>query len=132
MEHREVREYLPAYVNGAGLAPAEVAQHLETCDECRAELESYRELATVLRGLADVTLEPPPWLEGVVARAISERAARLAAVRAGRERLTDPRVAVPAGLAVAAGVAGALIIRGRRRQRRRSLRGRVRSALAQA
>ncbi|MGH9197665.1 MAG: anti-sigma factor family protein [Acidimicrobiia bacterium] len=130
MDHREVREYLPAYADQAqGPRAAAVEEHLRTCGDCRAVLEQYRELEFGLGSLAETNIEPPAWLLGTLIETVSERATRVAAIRARADKLSDPRVV--AGGAVVAGVAGALLLRGMRR-RRRTLRQRVREALAEA
>lgn len=130
MDHREVREYLPAYAEQAnGPRASAVEEHLRTCGDCRAVLEQYRELSSELGGLAEANIEPPAWLLGTLIETVSERASRVAVIRARADKLTDPKVV--AGGAVVAGLAGALLLRGMRR-RRRSIRQRVREALAEA
>jgi predicted anti-sigma-YlaC factor YlaD len=127
MECREVREYLPAYVEGERYHA--VNEHLQGCADCRRVLEGYRELGMAMAGLVEHTLDPPPWLLETLRVSVAHRA-RVAAARAARLRqLADPRVAGGAVVAAAA-VAGALVLRGRRR-RRSGLR-RLRSVLAQA
>lgn len=130
MECREVREYLPAYTEQAGgPRAATVDDHLTACGGCRAELEQYRELGSEMRALAGKPGEPPAWLLGTVTEAVAERAARRAALRARRERLAHPRVVVAGGAIVLAGVAGAMLLSGRRRRR---VNRKLREALAQA
>lgn len=132
MECREVREYLPAAVDEAeAWLPPEVNAHLRTCESCSADLERYRRLAGDLAVAAEQPFEAPAWLLGGLIETVSQRAERLAAIRETRERLSDPRVVV-AGAVLAAGVAGALMVRGYRRRRERSWRRRLRSALADA
>ena len=118
MECREVRGYLPAYVEQAG-GPRSglVDSHLQSCSGCRAELEQFRELSTGLSQLVEHPVEPPAWLLGTLTETISERAGRLAAIRQRTEKITDPKV-VAGGAILVAGVAGALLMRGRRRRRR--------------
>lgn len=105
---------LPAYVNGSlDLATrARVAQHLSSCADCRAELESWRAIASAT--LADAAdLAPPPYLLDRVFTRIERDAApvrpwqeRIATMfRVNRRRLIRPLV----GVAAAALVAGAVI-----------------------
>lgn len=132
MECREVREYLPAYAEQAGGPRAlDVDEHLRTCADCRVVLEQYREIALALGSLSEKAVEPPAWLLGTLTETVSERVSQVAAIRARRDRLADPKVVATGGAVIAAGVAGALLLRGMRR-RRRSMRQRLREALAQA
>jgi predicted anti-sigma-YlaC factor YlaD len=132
MECREVREYLPAYVEQAGGPIArDVDRHLATCSECSTELGQHREMQTALGVLATQTLEPPSWLPGTLTDTITQRAARRETIRNAAEKVMEPKVVVTGGALVAAGLAGALLMRGRRRRRRTSI-GRFREALAEA
>ena len=131
MDCREVREYLPAYVDEAGGPRAEsVERHLSTCPECRTELGHFREMKDALATLPARMIEPPAWLLGTLTETVVQKAARREAMRNTAEKLADPKVIVTGSL-VAAGVAGALLIRGRRR-RRRTVTRRFREALAEA
>jgi hypothetical protein len=59
MKCREAQRRLPGYLDAA-LGPgdrARLGEHLELCDACRRQLESYRKLAVVLAG---VEPSPPP------------------------------------------------------------------------
>jgi anti-sigma factor RsiW len=59
MKCREAQRRLPGYLDAA-LGPgdrARLGEHLESCDACRLQLESYRKLAVVLAG---VEPSPPP------------------------------------------------------------------------
>lgn len=133
MDHREVREYLPAYADQAGGPRASaVEEHLRTCADCRGQLEQYRSMAVSLRSLAEHRVEPPAWLLGTLLETIGERAERRAAIRQKTERIADPGALVAGGALVAAGLAGALVFRGIRRRRRASLRRRLQEALAEA
>ncbi len=132
MDCREVREYLPAYVEQAGGPRAQsVESHLVTCLSCATELAQYREMQDALASLPAQVIEPPAWLLGTLTETVAQRAVRREAVRSTAEKLADPRVIVTGGALVAAGLAGALLIRGRRR-RRRTVTRRFREALAQA
>ena len=59
MTCREAARYLPGYLDGAASAEkhASVRAHIESCAQCRADLERYRRLARVL---ADATAIAPP------------------------------------------------------------------------
>lgn len=133
MECREVREYLPAYAEQAGGPSASaVDEHLRTCADCRAELEQYRELAAALGGLSERAIEPPAWFLGTVTETVGERAERVAALRERGRQLSHPQTIAAGGVILAAGVAGALLMRGLRRRRRRLIQRRVAEALAEA
>lgn len=128
MDCREVLEYLPAYDDqSTGPRSSVVNEHLAGCGGCRAELEEYREMAINLRSLSDETVEPPAWLLGTVIETVTERARKLDSIRAAAHRVTDPKV-IAGGAILAAGLAGAMLMKGRRKRRRRSLR----EVLAQA
>lgn len=121
VECREVREYLPAYDDGfGGPTSSFVSHHLSACGDCRSELEQYREMASGLRSLSQDSLEPPSWFLGTVIETVTEKARRVEAVRSSIRRVSDPKV-IAGGALVAAGVAGAIFMKGRRK-RRRSLR----------
>lgn len=128
MECREVREYLPAYDEQAeGPRAGAVESHLRTCNDCRTELEQFRELGQQMHALATEVIEPPAWMLGTLIETVGERAARLEALRARSRRLTDagrrlthPRNLATGGALVVAGLAGALLMRGMRRRRRRT------------
>lgn len=132
MECREVREYLPAYAEQAGGPLArEVDRHLAGCSGCRAELEQHSEIRAALGGLANQMVEPPSWLLGTLTETITEKAARREAIRNAAEKVTNPKVVVTGSALVAAGLAGVLVMRGRRR-RHRTVTRRFREALAEA
>jgi predicted anti-sigma-YlaC factor YlaD len=122
MECREVREFLPAYDDlGGALQLAAIDSHLAGCAGCRVVLEQYRALAGGLAALAQRPVESPPWLLGTLTDAVGEQVARQAAMRARRERLTDPRVLAAGGAVLtAAGLVGAMVARQRRQRRRRN------------
>lgn len=133
MECREVREYLPAYVEqAAGPRASDVEEHLRTCAGCRVELEQYKEMSVQVASLASTLIEPPAWLLGTLIETVGERAQRLSVIRHRRRSLAQPRTIATGGAVVAAGVAGALLIRRLTRRRRRLLRQRVSQALAEA
>lgn len=126
MECRDAAEHIPAYVDQpGGPAARALGAHLRTCDHCRAELDTYRQMQEALGLLAAHTIEPPAWLLPATIDAVRSRSlVRLripAAAGAARERLADPKVAVAGAGAAALVLAGALLVRGRRRRRRRLL-----------
>lgn len=57
----EIEEMLPAHARGEAMTLA-VRRHLASCESCRAELDSYRELAGMLGDLRVTAAEPPPGL----------------------------------------------------------------------
>ena len=60
MDHQRAQELLSDYLDGelSGEDLAALELHLESCDECQAELESLRDTLSVLGGLKPA--EPPP------------------------------------------------------------------------
>lgn len=131
MDHREVREYLPAYIDEAkGPRASAVEEHLQTCEECREEFDRYRQMMSGLGELAAVTLEPPPWLLDNIADSVRSKTRQLTIRTSQLARLRNPRVA--AGAVVAAGVAGAVALTMMKRRRRRSAWQRLRASLAGA
>jgi predicted anti-sigma-YlaC factor YlaD len=136
VECREAAQHIPAYIDQTGGPAARALDaHLRTCEQCRGELEAYRDLQGALAALATRTIEPPAWLLPATIAAVRSRArlrARIPAAREMRERLADPRLAAAGGAAILlAGLAtGAVLIRGRRR--RRQLVGTLRAAAAHA
>jgi hypothetical protein len=113
-----IAEQLPRLVEDGG-ADASIAQHVEGCLRCQAELVQYRKLLRSLHQLRTEVLEPAPGtLTSILAglEAAGER-------RAVRSLLTGRRAAYVGGIAVAtaaAGAAGALVLANR--ARRKSLR----------
>jgi predicted anti-sigma-YlaC factor YlaD len=136
VECREAAQHIPAYIDQAGGPAARALDaHLRTCEQCRRELEAYRELQGALAALATQTIEPPAWLLPATIESVRSRAGlrrRIPAARDVRQRLADPRLAAAGGAAILlAGVAtGAVLIRGRRRRRR--LVGTLRAAAVHA
>jgi predicted anti-sigma-YlaC factor YlaD len=136
VECREASQHIPAYADQpAGPAARALEAHLRTCEHCRGELDSYRELHGALASLATQTIEPPAWLLPATIDAIRARATlrRRIPATAGavRERLADPRIAAGGAAILVAGLAtGAVLIRGRRRRRRRLLLTTLRAATA--
>jgi anti-sigma factor RsiW len=131
VDHREVREYLPSYIDEAkGPRASAVEEHLQTCEECRAELDRYKQIMSAFESLQDTTTDPPPRLLGSIIDAVRSRAGRVATRGSQLSRLRNPRVA--AGAVVAAGVAGAVALQLMKRRRRRSAWQRLRASLAGA
>lgn len=60
MDHQRAQELLSDYLDEelSGETLVELEQHLESCDECQAELESLRDTVSVLGGLKPA--EPSP------------------------------------------------------------------------
>jgi len=89
-------------------------QHLDTCAECRGEFAKHEELLQALAALPETAIAPPAWLEGAITETVTERAARVASLRRVESQLKRPRVLTGSAL-LAAGIAGAIIMRHRRR-----------------
>jgi len=113
MNCREVRDYLPAY-DEASVGPRSelVNMHLKSCEDCRSELHSYRELGAGLNSLATQTIEPPSWLLGTITETISDKVVRVAALRARAMALATPKF-VAGGAIVVAGILGAALLKRR-------------------
>ena len=126
---RQIREYLPAYLDtSVGQRHISVDAHLQTCAGCRAELEGYREMGREMSGLASKIIEPPAWLVGTITETVSEKAYRSQALRRQTSRMTNPKV-ITTGAIVVAGLTGAFVVRNRRRRRGRN---RLLQALSEA
>lgn len=133
VECREVREYLPSYLEEEGPRPRYqmVIEHLKGCAGCTEELNFYRSLAGGLSSLSERSSDVPTWLLDSIVNAVRRRVANLARIETQRRLLSDPKV-LAAGAVVAAGVAGAIFLRSGRRRSRRTVTGRLRTALSQA
>ncbi|MDQ4149007.1 MAG: hypothetical protein M3164_03290 [Actinomycetota bacterium] len=120
MQCSELEQYLIAHHDVLMLdLPPEVREHLEACPRCRLEFEHNRKIAAELAGLADVELEPPIWLLGTVTETTIDHLRRRQAIRATGKQLARPRV-LAGGALLIAGLAGALLVRGRVRRSRES------------
>lgn len=130
MECSEVKKYLSDF-GESGMADLTVIRdHIESCAECRTERAQLSELKSALESLAGDPVEVPSWLEGRITEMVVQRAARQAALQRLGGRVAQPKV-LTGGALLAAGVAGALLVR---RRTRRQLTGisRLRQALANA
>jgi len=68
-----VADELPLVVDGSRRPSAAMAEHLNTCLRCQAELAGYRRLLRVLRSLRDEPVSfPPPDLVGEALRALQD------------------------------------------------------------
>ncbi|MGH2810180.1 MAG: hypothetical protein ACRDIA_04780 [Actinomycetota bacterium] len=128
MRCRDVSDFL-AGDEAAFAGATEVESHIATCESCGAQKEQFAELSTALSALSEESLEPPGWLLATVSEAVLEKAAQREAMRKLEKQIADPKF-ITTGALVAAGIAGALLMRGRRR--RRTVRTRVRQALTAA
>jgi anti-sigma factor RsiW len=117
----QVRCLLPGYLDGALPERAgqqghtRVAQHLEGCAACRAELQSYRELSTMMSSIRPAA--PPEQLGVTIRNAISQ--ARAVRGFAGRMRRWKSRAGLvlenilePLALPATGGVLVALLVFG--------------------
>lgn len=129
MQCREVKEQLAAYADVEDL-PRDLQVHVDSCEECGRELAEYRALVDASRSMQSVALDTPSWLLPSLTSVVRDRAESLQASRQRMAKLTDPKV-VTGGVLVAAGVAGALLFRGRRR-RKRTFATRLRQSIAGA
>jgi anti-sigma-K factor RskA len=107
MPHDELLDNVAAYALGS-LSPAEaaeVAAHLQTCDECRTEYEYIRPAVTAVAYSAEARSDASSGA-AIASRLMKERVMRRVRAEAGRQRV--PRV-WPAYLFAAACLAIALI-----------------------
>lgn len=115
MDCDQMREYLPAFDEET--YEAAVMEHLQECERCRTRLQQYRELGLELSTLAGYDVAPPAWLEAVITEAVLERLHRTAALRAASRQLGEHRGVAAGGALLIAGVAGAILVKGRHRKR---------------
>jgi anti-sigma-K factor RskA len=100
MEHRELQDLIPAHALDA-LEPDDAVlleAHIDTCDDCRRELDELRE-TTALLAFATDPVEPPASLRARILEAVAEPAP---ARSRPRLRLAFLRGAFSGALAVAA------------------------------
>ncbi|MFN2544888.1 MAG: anti-sigma factor [Actinomycetota bacterium] len=118
----EVREILPRYAEWGPRPAGEVEEHIATCADCAAELDSYRELTHSLAALRDVEENPAPgYLERTLALVPEERAApwREMPERVVAAAKRRPAVASITGAAIGAAAIGLVVWR----RGRKGLRG---------
>lgn len=99
MDHAEAEELLPWYVNGTlgGSELERFTRHVETCHDCRADLQLGREMLAAVNDQAAVPIVPRPDREQ-----LNRRLDSLEAIERRRNRLPWAVAAAAAGLAVAA------------------------------
>jgi anti-sigma factor RsiW len=121
MDCAQVQYLLPGYLDGAlperagAESRARVAQHLEGCAACRAELQGYRELSTMMSAVRPAA--PPEELGVAIRNAVSQ--ARATRGLAGRVRRWKSRAGLvlenilePLALPATGGVLVALLVFG--------------------
>lgn len=116
MDCTKIQEYLSDFGESGMTGLTVIRDHLENCSSCRAELAIFDQLKGALASLAGEPIQPPSWLEGTLTETIAEKANRIAAFRRVEAQVRRPQV-VTGGALVAAGIAGALLVRSRRRRR---------------
>ncbi|HVE76556.1 MAG TPA: hypothetical protein VND22_07310 [Actinomycetota bacterium] len=129
MQCREVLEQLAAYAD-VEVLPRDLQVHVDACEDCRIELAEYRTLLAATRSMQSVAVETPSWLLPTLTSVVRDNAEARKASRERLAKLSDPKV-ITGGVLVAAGVAGALLFRGRRR-RKRTFATRLRQSIAGA
>lgn len=110
MTCNEVRETLPAYLDGGGDSLA-LRRHLSHCKGCKAELAAYEDLRASLASMESATAIPPRGLVHALMR-IPEVAGRVDHVRAHIARNRNQYLGGAA--VVVAGAVGAALLRSRR------------------
>lgn len=118
----DVASVLPGIVDGSRPAATAVADHVDHCLQCQAELVQYRKLLRTLRQLRTEVLEPSPGLLTDILAGLEEAGER----RAVRSLVRGRRAAYVGGIAAAAtaaGAAGAIVLASRVRHRRMRLAG---------
>lgn len=111
MRCEEIRELLPAYEPEQQPSLA-VRRHLAGCADCRAEQSFYKDLASGLHQLKEVTAEVPPELTRTLV-AIPIQAGRVDQVRT---HVARNRAAYVGGAVAVAGALGATLWRVRSRR----------------
>jgi len=127
MSHDELKELLAAFALDSldGEDARALQEHLEGCAECQAELAELRGTAGMLALAVDPVAPPPELREQLLARVGRESPRRLREVPSRRRPLP-----FAAGLALAAGLAGLLILQATTRSELRETRQRLDQALA--
>jgi predicted anti-sigma-YlaC factor YlaD len=74
----DVRTALPAILDGRSAATLDIVEHVESCQDCQAELARYRGILRLLQDLRAQRLEPPAGLLGEVLEALEGAAERTA------------------------------------------------------
>jgi len=114
----EVQTFLSAYEHQVDFADrSSLEQHVGSCPNCQSELEKFEEIRNALGALKEEAIDPPMWLMESIVQRVTERAAHIAAMNRVKQEISSPKVVSGSALLVA-GLAGALILRGRRRKRR--------------
>ena len=118
-QHSEYAENLAAYALGAlpDAEAEELRRHLETCPECRGELERLRPAVDALPASVE-QFEPPPELKGRLMSVVESEAERLPSAGAAANRVPGmprrplrlPRWRPALGLAISAAVAAAIVL----------------------
>jgi hypothetical protein len=118
----DIAAMLPGLVDGDQAADQRMAQHVESCLRCQAELVQYRKLLRVLHQLRTEVLEPAPGVLTGILAGLAEAGEQ----RALHSRRRGHRAAYIGGMAVAtaaAGAAGAAVLVSRASRRRVGLAG---------
>ena len=89
-----------------------------------------KDLKLALESLPEAGAEPPAWLEGTIIETVAQKAARLAALKRIERQVVQPKVLTPAAL-LAAGIAGAFLLRSHRKKSRLPQVSGLRRVLAQ-
>lgn len=111
MRCEEIRELLPAYEPEQQPSLA-VRRHLASCPDCRAEVETYKELAAGLRDLRHATVEVPASLS----RSLEVIPGEAGVVDNVRIHVARNRAAYVGGAVALAGAVGATLWRVRSRR----------------
>jgi anti-sigma-K factor RskA len=109
VEHRELQDLIPAHALDA-LDPDDalvLEGHIETCPECRSELDAMRE-TTALLAFATEPVEPPARLRAQILDAVAEKAPERAPRRVRLAFLRGTFAGTLAGAAIALVVGVAL------------------------
>ncbi len=127
MSHDELKELLAAFALDSldGEDARALQEHLEGCAECRAELAELRETASLLALAVDPVAPRPEVREQLLAQVGRESPRRFREVPIRRRPLP-----FAAGLALAAGLAGLLVLQATTRSELRDTRLRLDQALA--
>jgi hypothetical protein len=104
---------LPSILDGRSTATADVVEHVESCQDCQAELARYRGMLRILHDVRAQRLVPPPGLLGQVLEALEGVAER----QALRSALRGRQLAYGGAIAATLAVGGLVVVIARRSSR---------------
>jgi predicted anti-sigma-YlaC factor YlaD len=113
MQCEDIRTALPAILDGRSAATLDIVDHVESCQDCQAELARYRGMLRLMQDLRAQRLEPPAGLMGEVLEALEGAAERTAL----RSALSGRRLAYSGAIGGMVLAGGLVVIVARRSAR---------------